>query len=48
MRRIIRRREVVEDELRYPGEAPEAGTVAVRTAAEWWRPPERQVPQRCC
>jgi uncharacterized protein (DUF934 family) len=35
MRRIIRRREVVEDELRYPGDAPEAGTVAVHTAAQW-------------
>jgi uncharacterized protein (DUF934 family) len=35
MRRIIRRREIVDDELRYAAEAPEAGTVAVQTAAQW-------------
>ena len=35
MRRIIRRREILGDQLRYPGEAPEPGTVSVQTAAEW-------------
>jgi uncharacterized protein (DUF934 family) len=35
MRRIIRRREIVEDELRYPGEAEGAGTVLVQPAAQW-------------
>ena len=35
MRRIIRRREILEDQLRYAGELPGAGTVSVQTAAEW-------------
>lgn len=35
MRRIIRRREILEDRLRYPGEPHGAGTVSVQTAAEW-------------
>jgi uncharacterized protein (DUF934 family) len=35
MRQIIRRREIVEDELRYAGEATAAGTVAVQSGREW-------------
>jgi|CZKO01.1.fsa_nt_gi uncharacterized protein (DUF934 family) len=35
MRRIIRRREIVEDELRYAGEPMTAGTVAAQTVADW-------------
>ena len=35
MRQIIRRREIVADELRYAGEPGADGTVAVRTLAEW-------------
>ena len=35
MRRIIRRREIVEDRLRYAGEPRGPGTVSVQTAAEW-------------
>ena len=35
MRRIIRRREILEDSLRYAGEPQEPGTVSVQTAAEW-------------
>jgi uncharacterized protein (DUF934 family) len=35
MRRIIRRREILEDELRYVGEPQESGTVSVQTAAQW-------------
>jgi uncharacterized protein (DUF934 family) len=35
MRRIIRRREILEDQLRYAGEPAGPGTVSVQTAAEW-------------
>ena len=35
MRRIIRRREILEDQLRYAGEPQDPGTVSVQTAAEW-------------
>jgi uncharacterized protein (DUF934 family) len=35
MRRIIRRREILQDQLRYPGEAQDPGTISVQTAAEW-------------
>lgn len=35
MRQIIRRREIVEDELRYAGEPAREGSVAVYTAPEW-------------
>src|ERR1700722_7563200 len=35
MRRIIRRREILVDQLRYAGEAQEPGTVAIQKAAEW-------------
>ena len=35
MRRIIRRREILEDSLRYAGEPQGPGTVSVQTAAEW-------------
>jgi len=35
MRAIIRRREIVEDELRYAGEAAVAGTVTVQNARDW-------------
>jgi uncharacterized protein (DUF934 family) len=35
MRRIIRRREIVEDELRYAGEPAVDGSVGVVGAAEW-------------
>jgi uncharacterized protein (DUF934 family) len=35
MRRIIRRREILVDQLRYAGEAQEPGTVTVQTAAQW-------------
>jgi uncharacterized protein (DUF934 family) len=35
MRRIIRRREIQEDELRYTGEPQAAGAVSVQTMAEW-------------
>jgi uncharacterized protein (DUF934 family) len=35
MRSIIRRREIVRDELRYGGEALEEGTVRVYTLADW-------------
>jgi uncharacterized protein (DUF934 family) len=35
MRRIIRRREILEDRLRYAGEPRDPGTVSVQTAAEW-------------
>jgi uncharacterized protein (DUF934 family) len=35
MRRIIRRREILEDSLRYAGEVQDPGTVAVQTAAGW-------------
>ena len=35
MRRIIRRREILEDSLRYAGEPQDPGTVSVQTAAEW-------------
>jgi uncharacterized protein (DUF934 family) len=35
MRQIIRRREIVGDELRYAGEPAASGTVGVHTASEW-------------
>lgn len=35
MRQIIRRRDIVEDELRYPGEPSTAGSVDVHSASEW-------------
>ena len=35
MRRIIRRREIVLDELRYEGEVLSPGTYPVRPAADW-------------
>jgi len=35
MRRIIRRREIQPDELRYAGEPQGPGTVSVQTASEW-------------
>jgi uncharacterized protein (DUF934 family) len=35
MRRIIRRREILQDSLRYAGEPQDPGTVSVQTAAEW-------------
>lgn len=35
MRRIIRRRELLEDELRYAGEPQGPGTVTVQSAAQW-------------
>jgi uncharacterized protein (DUF934 family) len=35
MRQIIRRREVVSDELRYEGEALEPGTHSVPTLGQW-------------
>jgi uncharacterized protein (DUF934 family) len=35
MRRIIRRREILDDSLRYAGEPQEPGTVSVQTAADW-------------
>ncbi len=35
MRRIIQRRDIVEDRLRYAGEPIDAGTVAVQTLAQW-------------
>lgn len=35
MRRIIQRREIVADRLRYAGEPVEAGTIAVQTLAQW-------------
>jgi len=35
MRRIIRRREIIEDRLRYAGEPAGHGTIAVQSAAEW-------------
>jgi len=35
MRPIIRRRELVEDELRYAGEPESEGTVRVHALAEW-------------
>jgi uncharacterized protein (DUF934 family) len=35
MRRIIRRREIVPDELRYEGEALSPGTHRVQPAADW-------------
>jgi uncharacterized protein (DUF934 family) len=34
MRQIIRRREIVVDELRYAGEAPSSGTISVQTLVE--------------
>src|SRR5665213_82354 len=35
MRQIIRRREIVADELRYAGEPELDGTISVQTLAEW-------------
>jgi uncharacterized protein (DUF934 family) len=35
MRQIIRRREIVEDQLRYAGEDAAAGTVAVQSGRDW-------------
>lgn len=35
MRQIIRRREIIADELRYAGEPDSAGSIRVLTAAEW-------------
>jgi uncharacterized protein (DUF934 family) len=35
MRQIIQRREIVNDELRYEGEALEPGTHGVQTLGEW-------------
>jgi len=35
MRQIIRRREILEDQLRYAGEPQSPGTVSVQTVAEW-------------
>jgi len=35
MRRIIRQREILEDQLRYAGEPQGAGTVSVQAAVEW-------------
>ena len=35
MRRIIRRREILDDRLRYAGELQGPGTIAVQTAAAW-------------
>jgi uncharacterized protein (DUF934 family) len=35
MRQIIRRREILEDQLRYAGEPPGPGTVSVQTATDW-------------
>jgi uncharacterized protein (DUF934 family) len=35
MRRIIRRREILQDSLRYAGEPQDPGTVSVQTAAGW-------------
>jgi len=35
MRQIIRRREIIADELRYAGEAGTEGSIRVLTAAEW-------------
>lgn len=35
MRQIIRRREIVADELRYAGEPEVDGTIAVQTLAQW-------------
>ncbi len=35
MRRIIRRREIVEDELRYPGEPEAVGTVRALALTDW-------------
>jgi uncharacterized protein (DUF934 family) len=42
MRRIIRRREIVSDELRYEGEALEPGTHSVPTASQWLAIPAAQ------
>jgi uncharacterized protein (DUF934 family) len=39
MRRIIRRREIVADELRYEGEERGPGTYAVQTLSEWLAAP---------
>jgi uncharacterized protein (DUF934 family) len=42
MRQIIRRREIVNDELRYEGETLEPGTHSVPTASQWLATPEAQ------